>query len=90
MYREMSPINYLKKDSPPLLMAQGDADTTIPVKHAYYMEKRAKELGAPVDMMIIKHAGHNWRQADGKTPIEPGLDVIVKKSVDFIVSHLAQ
>ncbi len=88
MYREMSPINYLKKESPPLLMIQGDSDTTIPVKHAYYMKKRAKELGAPVDTMIIKHAGHNWRKADGKTPIEPGVNVIVKKSIDFIVGHI--
>ncbi|MDF1814335.1 MAG: alpha/beta hydrolase, partial [Verrucomicrobiales bacterium] len=41
LYREMSPITYLKKDSPPLLVIQGDKDTTIPVKHAHYMNKRA-------------------------------------------------
>lgn len=29
-YREVSPVNYLKPDSPPLLMVQGDMDTTIP------------------------------------------------------------
>ena len=31
-YREMSPVQYLAGDSPPLLMIQGDRDTTIPVK----------------------------------------------------------
>jgi hypothetical protein len=28
-------------DSPPLLMIQGDKDTTIPVKHAYHMKQKA-------------------------------------------------
>jgi acetyl esterase/lipase len=88
MYREMSPIHYLKKDSPPLMMIQGDGDTTIPVKHAYHMDKRAKELGAPVEIMIVKHAGHNWRQADGTTPIQPAKPLIYKKSVEYILSHL--
>ncbi|MDP4624103.1 MAG: alpha/beta hydrolase [Akkermansiaceae bacterium] len=90
LYKEMSPITYLKKDSPPLLMIQGDGDTTIPVKHAYHMEKLAKQLGTPVETMIIKNAGHNWRKADGKTAIEPGMDVIVQRSIDFLAGHLAE
>ncbi len=88
LYREMSPINYLKKDSPPLLMIQGDGDTTIPVKHAYYMKAKAASLHAPVETMIIKNAGHNWRKADGTTPIEPSADVIYKRTVAFIAEHL--
>ena len=84
-YREMSPIQYLKKDSPPLLMIQGDKDTTIPVKHAYYMQEKAKTLAAPVEIMIIKNAGHNWRQVDAE--IEPTREVIIQKTIDFLVSH---
>lgn len=64
LYREMSPINYLTKNSPPLLMIQGDKDTTIPVEHAYYMQGKAESLQAPVEIMIIKNAGHNWREVD--------------------------
>jgi acetyl esterase/lipase len=87
LYREMSPINYLKKDSPPLLMIQGDADTTIPVKHAYYMQEKAKSIGAAVEIMIIKHAGHNWRKADKVTPIEPTAEQLIQRTIDFIVEH---
>ena len=43
-------------------MIQGDKDTTIPVKHAYFMQQKAKQLQAPVEIMIIKNAGHNWRK----------------------------
>jgi len=63
-YREVSPINYLSKDSPPLLMIQGDKDTTIPVKHAHYMKQKADAMKAPVEVMIVKNAGHNWRKVD--------------------------
>lgn len=88
LYREMSPINYLQKNSPPLLMIQGDGDTTIPVKHAYYMKKKADAIHAPVEIMIIKNAGHNWRKADGSTPIEPTRKEVIQRTVDFIVDHL--
>ncbi|HUV67667.1 MAG TPA: alpha/beta hydrolase fold domain-containing protein [Sedimentisphaerales bacterium] len=84
-YREMSPINYLTEKSPPLLMIQGDKDTTIPVKHAYYMDEKAKSLKAPVEIMIIKNAGHNWRKVDAD--IEPSREVIIERTVQFFVDH---
>lgn len=86
LYREMSPVHYLTKDSPPLLMIQGDKDTTIPVKHAYYMLARAKALGAPVEIMIIKNAGHNWRSVDAD--INPSRQEIIERTVQFFVDHL--
>ena len=85
LYREMSPVNYLKSESPPLLMIQGDKDTTIPVKHAYYMEEKAKAAGAPVEIMIIKNSGHNWRKVDAD--IAPTREEIIKRTVDFFVKH---
>ncbi len=88
LYREMSPIQYLKSDSPPLLMIQGDGDTTIPVHHAHYMKERAEAISAPVEILIIKGAGHNWRMADGETPINPSTDVIVQRTIEFFEKHL--
>ncbi|MEJ6582012.1 MAG: alpha/beta hydrolase [Akkermansiaceae bacterium] len=86
LYREMSPVAYLKKESPPLLMIQGDKDTTIPVKHAYRMAKEAEELGAPVKTMIIKNSGHNWRKVDAD--IEPTRAEIIRATIDFFTSQL--
>jgi acetyl esterase/lipase len=85
-YREVSPINYLKKNSPPLLMIQGDKDTTIPVKHAYYMKQKADAVNAPVEIMIIKNSGHNWRRVDAD--IEPSREAIIQRTVRFFVDHL--
>ncbi|QDU90763.1 Carboxylesterase NlhH [Pirellulimonas nuda] len=85
LYREMSPINYLTKDSPPLLMVQGDQDTTIPVKHALAMQQRAEALGAPVEVVIVKNAGHNWRRVGAD--IDPPFEAIVDRSARFIEDH---
>ena len=88
LYREMSPVSYLKKDSPPLLMIQGEKDTTIPVKHAYYMKEKAEAAGAPVEIMIIENAGHNWREVGA--PIKPAKDEIVQRTVRFLADHLSE
>jgi len=87
-YREVSPVNYLRKESPPLLMIQGNKDTTIPVHHANYMQEKAKGCVAPVEILIVKNAGHNWREVDA--PIEPPLDKIVQRTVDFLVTELSR
>jgi acetyl esterase/lipase len=88
LYREVSPVNYLRKESPPLLMIQGDQDTTIPVHHAYYMQEKAKACAAPVELLIVKNAGHNWREVDA--PIEPSHDVIIQSTVDYLVGELSR
>ncbi len=86
LYREMSPIHYLKSNSPPLLMIQGDKDTTIPVKHAYKMQEVLKSIQAPVEILIVKNSGHNWRSVN--QPIEPTREVIVEKTIQFFLKHL--
>lgn len=84
-YREMSPVNYLTPDSPPLLMIQGDKDTTIPVKQAYRMQEALETIDAPVEIMIVKNAGHNWRSVDA--PIEPSRKEIVQATINFMLEH---
>ncbi len=85
MYKEMSPLFYLTKNSPPLFMMAADNDTTIPVIHAYHMKEKADSIQANVEMLIVKNAGHNWRKAGGN--IEPTLEVITQKTVDFFLKH---
>jgi fermentation-respiration switch protein FrsA (DUF1100 family) len=68
-----------------LLMIQGDKDTTIPVKHAYRMKEKAEAIGAPVKILIVKNAGHNWRKVDSE--INPMRDEIVERTVAFLVEN---
>lgn len=88
LYKEVSSVNYLSKSSPPLLMVQGDSDSTIPVHHASHMKEKADGIGAPVEIMIIENAGHNWLAADPSREITPSTTGIVEKSVNFLTGHL--
>ena len=85
-YREVSPVNYLRADSPPLLMLQGDKDPTIPVHHAHYMKDRAETVKAPVEIIIVENSLHNWRAEGG--PIRPSLDEVMTKTASFMKRHL--
>ena len=85
LYKEVSPISYLTENSAPLLMIQGDKDTTIPLKQALRMQKELETVKAPVQISIIKNAGHNWRSV--KAPIAPTLEHIVQQTIDFILKY---
>ena len=84
-YREMSPVSYLTKDSPALLMIQGDKDTTIPVKQAHRMQEALKTIDAPVEILIVRNSGHNWRPVDGT--VTPSRDEIVERTIQFLVDQ---
>jgi len=85
-YREVSPVNHLRPDSPPLLMMQGDNDPTIPVQHAHYMKERGDAVKAPVEVFIVKNSGHNWREVGGT--LSPALEEIMDKTAAFMKLHL--
>lgn len=85
LYREVSPVNYLRRESPPLLMIQGDKDTTIPVKHAEYMARQSAAIHSTVETLIVKNAGHNWRRVDAD--ISPTREEIVDRTVEFFLKH---
>lgn len=87
-FREVSPVNYLRANSPPLLMIQGDKDTTIPVHHARYMKERADAVKAPVEILIVQNAGHNWREEGGA--LRPSLDEVVAKTAAFMKQQLTK
>ncbi|MFC7337908.1 alpha/beta hydrolase fold domain-containing protein [Haloferula chungangensis] len=84
-FSEVSPIVYLRKESPPLLMLQGDKDTTIPVKQAYQMQEALKDIKAPVEIVIVKNAGHNWRPVDGE--VTPNREQIIERTIKFLVEN---
>lgn len=84
--RELSPVNYLRPDMPPLLMLQGDADPTIPVHHAHYMAERAAAIQAPVHKLIVANASHGWKHR-GKAPMSLSLEQIIEQTVAFMRTH---
>jgi hypothetical protein len=49
------------------------------------MKQKAVAVKAPVEIMIINNAGHNWRKVDAD--IDPSRDEIIERTVRFFVDH---
>ena len=86
-FEEMSPTSWIKKDSPPMLVMQGNRDSTIPLAHATHLKEKADEIGADVEMVIVKNAGHNWRKAGGDP--EPGKEEIQRMTAEYALQQIA-
>ena len=82
-YKEMSPYFWIKKESPPLLLMQGDTDATIPYAHAPHLKEKAEQIGADVEMVVVKNAGHNWRKAGGSP--QPGVKEIQRITAEYAI-----
>jgi len=66
---DVSPLHFVSKDDPPILIVHGDADVIVPYEHATVLEKALKKAGVPVELIRVKNGRHNVAGAGiGKTP----------------------
>lgn len=80
----ISPVEYLKKSSPPILLLHGNNDKVLSINNSLYMMEVAKEKGAPVEMLTVEAAGHSFQGEN----IKPSMSEINKISAKFIMKHL--
>ncbi len=68
--KEISPIYFVSKDSPPLLLLHGDADKTVPLQQSTIMKTKYEELGRPVKLIVQPGGGHSsWTGIMDQYPI---------------------
>ena len=82
--RLLSPVEYLTKTSPPILLLHGEKDPTLSIKNSLHMMDVAKEKGADVELLTVKNAGHSFQ---GKK-ISPSMEEINEASAKFMISRL--
>jgi acetyl esterase/lipase len=58
--RDSSPIYFVHRGQPPVLIYHGDADTLVPLEQSLRFRSRAAELG--IDIPVVVHHGgkHGW------------------------------
>lgn len=88
LYRKASPILYVAKGDPPLLLVHGEKDEGVPFDQSVRMADVYRRIGLPVDLIALKNAGHDFEHV-GSDPISPSVEVVHQKTVDFFRSHLA-
>jgi acetyl esterase/lipase len=59
-----SPITYVSKDDPPILMFQGTRDNLVPFNQATKLSQAMTTAGVPGRVDLLIGAGHGWQGAD--------------------------
>src|SRR5262245_48915740 len=63
-----SPITYVSKDDPPILLMHGDADRTVPFHQSEMMEAALKKVNVPVKLIRVEGADHGPDFPGAKNP----------------------
>lgn len=62
--REASPISYVGRDSVPVLIYHGDADTLVPLAQSQSLEAAMKAAGAKCTLIVCRGQGHGFAPSD--------------------------
>ena len=87
LYRQASPIRYVSKDGPPLLLVHGEQDDLVPFSQSVEMTRAYQDTGLTVEFIPVKNAGHDFEQI-GPEAITPSVDEIHRKTVAFFKRYL--
>ena len=80
--RKASPLNYVSKDSAPILIMHGDKDTLVPLIQSEVLTEALKKAGVEVTLRVIQGNGHGG----------PGFGTPESRKVieDFFAKHLSK
>jgi acetyl esterase/lipase len=78
--KKASPITYVSKGDPPVLMFHGNFDLIVPVVHSEKFLKKLKDAGATAELVTVPGEGHGW----GGATLARNID----ESVKFLDEHL--
>ncbi|QNA82671.1 alpha/beta hydrolase [Sphingomonas sp. So64.6b] len=83
---ETQPIQFARKDAPPLWLAAGTADDVVRPYNAEHLAKRLKELGAPVTLRLYPGQSHNDLVMGLSKPFRSRSPTL-KESSDFLKAN---
>lgn len=81
-----SPINYITPDDPPFLIIQGEQDELVPSEQSQILYDRLKAAGLPVQLVMVKNAGHGLLPVGGDPA--PSIPQLVQLAADFFDQYL--
>ena len=81
-----SPTHFVAPNSPPVLLVQGDDDTTVLKSQSIELYKDLKAAGDQTQLVLVQNMGHMFMQV-GPKPIDPSLPQIGKDIVNFFNSQ---
>lgn len=85
-YAKASPVTHATPDDPPVLLIHGDKDTLVPLSQSERMLKALEAAAVPVELLVVRGAGHGWKGA----AISPSTEEILERSLGFFEETLAK
>ena len=79
LVKDVSPISFVSKDDPPIMMVHGDNDDIVPLKHASNLHEKLRAARIETELVVIKGGNHGVSGAGGQT---------AKRPTDFVRKHL--
>ncbi len=61
LQRQASPVSYLHANVPPVFLAHGESDKTVPVQQTSLLAGKLAELKVPHDVILLPKAPHGFR-----------------------------
>lgn len=82
-----SPITYARGDAPPIFIAQGSLDGTVPMVQSQMFYDKMKGLGAPIWLVVMKNGIHSF--AHVYYQVNPAYAEVYTMAVNFLINKLA-
>ncbi len=60
VYKKASPITYVGKGAPPVLIFHGNFDFIVPIVHSENLLAKLKDAGATAELVTVRGEGHGW------------------------------
>jgi acetyl esterase/lipase len=87
LYRKASPVFYVAKGDPPLLLVHGEKDSDVPFEQSVRMAEAYHRLRLSIEFIAVKNAGHDFEHI-GNAPISPSVESIHQRTIDFFKGYL--
>jgi dipeptidyl aminopeptidase/acylaminoacyl peptidase len=79
LYRKASPIFYVSKDDPPLLLVHGETDDLVPFDQSIHMADAYRQAGLPVEFHRSEKRRTRFEHV-GDAPISPSIETIHQRT----------
>jgi acetyl esterase/lipase len=76
----VSPLQFVRKDLPPILTIHGDADPTVPYTHALRMQAALEKAGVPHQLVTVPGGKHGNFSAEERTKVYAEIRGFLTKS----------
>ncbi|MDR0419049.1 MAG: prolyl oligopeptidase family serine peptidase, partial [Prevotellaceae bacterium] len=79
---QLSPVNYVRKDCPPVFIAHGKDDSIIPYEQAEILYKSLKDKGVDCKFIVIEDGKHTLN-AEQRYRVVSAMRKFIKKTLNL-------